>query len=68
MRGPAQTARSFASRVEQELPEDASRAFRALTERYLQLRFADGEPAAAASHRSPDASAELRRLRDSLRA
>jgi transglutaminase-like putative cysteine protease len=59
-RGPASTARAFADRVAQEVPEVAGVAFRNLTEAYLRQRFS-GVAAGPTD-------AELRVLRDSLRA
>ena len=60
VRGPATTARAFADRAAEVLSTDGARAFRALTETYLQHRFGV-EPVAPPS-------GELERLRDSLRA
>ena len=59
-REAALPARDFARRAAASLPEPAARAFAALTERYLAERFG-GEAAAPGG-------AELRLLRDSLRA
>lgn len=60
VRDAALPARDFARRAAASLPEPAARAFAALTERYLAERFG-GESA-------PAGAAELRLLRDSLRA
>jgi hypothetical protein len=60
VRGPATTARAFASLAGEKLSPSASRSFAALTESYLAERFG-GRPAATVQ-------AELRALRDSLRA
>jgi transglutaminase-like putative cysteine protease len=60
VRNPTVTARAFASMTREKLAPDAAQAFCAVTESYLALRF--GGRAAAT------VQAELRALRDSLRA
>jgi hypothetical protein len=60
VRNPTVTARAFASMTREKLSPDAAQAFSAVTESYLALRF--GGRAAAT------VQAELRALRDSLRA
>ena len=59
-REPCATARDFAQRASAGLPPAAGVAFGALTECYLSERFGDRP--------TPAAAAELRRMRDALRA
>ena len=60
VREPATTARGFASLAREKLSPSAARSFAALTESYLAERFG--------GRRSATVQAELRALRDSLRA
>jgi hypothetical protein len=62
VRGPADTARNFASAASKVLSPAGGAAFGALTERYLAERFGGR----AATGMAGQAGAELRTLRDSL--